>query len=111
MRVLLGNRDAFNVVNVPDGKGGITTERQRAAGNFRLDIDFPDGVGLSEAFANVTARNGIWANHTLGNDSKPAWVASDSAELASLIAAEYDCEVRELDEDSDGLPVLPEEGN
>jgi hypothetical protein len=98
MRLFLGNRDAFDVV---DG------EKTAFEGNFRTQIDFPEGISLVEAFTNVTAGDGVWANHSFGDDSKPAWVACDDPNLANLIAAEYGCEVREIDEDSDGSPVLP----
>lgn len=97
MKLLLGNRDAFNLVDgnpVP------------VSGNFRLDIHFPDDTDLLTAFTNVTSPQGIWAAQTATADSVPAWCASDSSGLAELIAEHFGCEIRELDELSDGAPVL-----
>lgn len=120
MIVVLGNRDARDLIYSPldearrrdadsDDPGRIYDHNDETA---RLSIPakgkratwvgpFPEGVSLGEAFTTIIAANGVWVNQTHSDDSKPAWVASDSPGLAALLGEHYDCEVRELEYDAE----------
>ena len=79
MRLYLGNR------NAPVKGKQCTT------------VDFPDGTSLGEAFTVLTAPDGVWANHAKPG-STPAWVASDSASLATLVADHFGgIEIRDVE--------------
>lgn len=119
-RLVLGNRDARNLVTV-----GAQVARSRhvdpadparlhavddAAGTGELSVPieqntativvFPADASLGDMFTDVTKPGqGVWSAHTHTDTSKPAWVASDSAGLASLLAEHYGCPVRDLNED------------
>lgn len=78
MLVFLGNHKALD-----DGepvKGKRCTE---------IRSDKP----VDEVFADITRPGGIWAFHA-AQSSRPVWVASDNADMATLLGAYYGCEVR-----------------
>lgn len=93
MRVVLGNRHAVHkpvtdgdLVKMPRGKRATT-------------IEIPDECTLGQAFRAVTDERGVWALHAT-EGAIPAWVASDSSALASLLAEHFGgIEVRELEDD------------
>jgi len=53
-------------------------------------VQFPDGVGIAEAFTTITAAGGAWAYHSA---KPPAWVESSSKPLAELLASHFHCPV------------------
>lgn len=70
-------------------------------------VAFPDDVGPREALATITEpERGVWSQHS---DAPPAWVASTSPGLASFLAEEYGCEVRELDRGDLNTPTKSDE--
>lgn len=89
MIVVLGNRN--NSVGLPDGNHATTAHMD-------------DAMPLAAAFRNLTDPDGVIANHFTPGSS-PAWVASDNEALASLIAQNFDIEVRPLELDE----PIPEE--
>lgn len=119
MRVVLGNRDARDLVALareeaqrvhdadddryipPDAEVDETAGTVRvsvpATGTRATLVDLPGDVTLASAFAIITAAGGVWAAHTHRPDATPAWVASDSDSLAALLADHFGVEVRELD--------------
>lgn len=102
MYVFLGNHKAATAVDLKDDKGqpvvdanGVTPQvMQNVRGKQRTEVRFPDGHDVMDAFRDVTSPGGVWAKHAQ-DGSKPKWVASDSPELATLLAAAYGCEVRD----------------
>lgn len=80
MRVLLGNPAA------KDAASGDPLD-----GNQITTVTIPDTAGPIEAFTNVTAPDGVWANHSQGDP--PDWVESDDATLASLLSQHFGCRV------------------
>jgi hypothetical protein len=89
MRAVLGNHHAVaGSEKLPRGKRATV-------------IDFPEGTSLTEALRAVTDPSGVWANHA-AEDAKPAWVASDNDSLAVLLAEEYGCDVRDLEDPYEG---------
>lgn len=104
-RVVLGNRHATD--SADNGATRFALPRGKRA--TVLDID-DDATSLSAAFAAITGPGGVWAHQTgtkgehddalVPNDKAvPAWVASDSAPLATLLAAHWGgIEIRELEE-------------
>jgi hypothetical protein len=95
-RVVLGNRHAQQSLD-----NGETFEAL-PRGKRATVIEIPDGVSLADAFRSITGTGGVWQAHAhpvRGEVPPPAWVASDDAALASLIAAQYGgIEIRELEE-------------
>lgn len=98
MRVLMGNVAPIEVVD------DAAAENPNA--KTRRPIALPDGAAetvtkvgfetatLGDAFTTITAPGrGIWHAHS---DQPPAWVASDRAALAELLADHYGCEVRPM---------------
>lgn len=85
--VFLGNHDA--VVDLGQGPSPVH-------GKQRTEIfAHPDRDDVDELFADITDRQqGIWALHAQSG-AKPAWVASNNAELADRLARHFDCEVRD----------------
>lgn len=102
MYVFLGNHKAATAVALKDDKGqpvvdgnGLTPQvMQNVRGKQRTEVRFPDGHDVMDAFRDVTSPGGVWGKHAQ-DGSKPKWVASDSPELATLLAAAYGCEVRD----------------
>jgi len=89
MRLYLGNRNALTAD--PDGS------TRTAKGKQCTTVDFPEGTSLGEAFTVLTASDGVWANHAKAG-STPAWVASDSAALATLVADHFGgIEIRDVE--------------
>jgi hypothetical protein len=86
MRVVLGNRNAVD-------NGEKMTRGKRAT-----IVDFPDDISLGQAFTDLTAPTGVWAAHAT-EGAKPAWVASESKSLATLVADHFGgIEIRTLEE-------------
>lgn len=97
-RVVLGNRTT-EVRRVTDD-GETTVEAVK--GKRATVVDVPDEVSLSEAFTTITSPQGVWAFHAR-EGSMPAWVASDSPGLASLLAEHFGgIEVRDLEDPYEG---------
>lgn len=103
MRVQLGNTSPHEVVTHDDVKRRglkVSDYDKFDEGRLTVPIDvedavtnvgpFPDGTPLSEALRAVAD---LWKYHS---SEPPGWVASDSANLASLLAEEYGCDVKEL---------------
>lgn len=89
-RVVLGNRHAIH-----SRDDGETVEKLK--GKRATTIDVPEGQTLAETFQAITNAGGIWGAHA-SEGATPAWVASDSPELAGLLAAHFDgIEVRDLE--------------
>lgn len=97
MRVVLGNRNAVHTVRkVVDGEIVDVSEKM-PRGKRAAEFDLPDEWGIPRAFITLTEETrGAWASHA-NPGAKPAWVASDSPGMATLLAEHYGCEVRELD--------------
>lgn len=96
MMVFLGVRAAYGRAEDPvTGDPIPTAEREVLDGNRRVEVGpFPAGTSLGEAFTDVTnPAAGVWVSQS--PDPAPAWVSSDSANLAALIGEHYGCEVRE----------------
>lgn len=91
--VYLGNRQAIETI---DGGQGIDARRQ-LFGKQCTTVKIPGGTKLLDAARDITHPQGVWAAHS--NADAPAWVASDNAILANLLAAHWGCEVREPDPD------------
>lgn len=105
--VYLGNRDAYNATTNADGE---VTDRSAVKGKHRTEVTVPDGTRLGDAFAAITAGDGVWANQTLSADATPAWVASDNDSLATLLADHYGCEKRKPVPDGERGEFAPVEG-
>lgn len=103
-RVVLGNRHATD--SADNGETRFALPRGKRA--TVIDID-DDAHNLAQAFAAITGPGGVWSHQTgtkddgdaavVPNDNAvPAWVASDSAPLATLLAAHWSgIEIRELE--------------
>jgi hypothetical protein len=95
-RVVLGNRHAHQ--SLDNGETFEPLPKGKRATVVELDDDMP----IAQAFQAITGPGGVWAAHVhqvKGETPPPAWVASDDAALATLIAAQYGgIEIRELEE-------------
>lgn len=120
MKVVLGNRDARNLVTVgleaaraahadpkdpryiPD-QGGVDADAGVAllstplAGKTATVVEVPDDVPLVEALTTITHPSGVWARNVHDAAARPAWVAGDSPALVAALAEHYGCPVRELE--------------
>ena len=98
MRVVLGNRDA---ASYPADSEPVVHEPGKRA--TTIDVD-EDAYNLAAAFRVITDPGGVWAAHSTGpgtghdEQATPAWVASDNPQLADLLAAHFDCPVRNLED-------------
>lgn len=94
-RVVLGNRHAQT-----SHDNGETFEAM-PKGKRATMLEIPDDWNIARAFTGITTDpGGAWHAHVhqvKGETPAPAWVASDDPALASLLAAHYGCEVRELE--------------
>ena len=72
-----GNISPTNYPNF-DGKEIVTT------------TIFPPDISVDEAFITVTDPSGAWANNSSAN---PTWVFSTNTDLATRLAAHYNCPV------------------
>jgi hypothetical protein len=63
-------------------------------GKQRTEVIGSDDATPLSLFQDITAGGGIWSQHAQ-DGSTPAWVASDSPELAQLLGSAYECEIRE----------------
>lgn len=97
MKVVLGNRHAVH----GRADGDEVKRESLPKGKRATEVVFPEDTSLSEAFTTVTHPAGVWANHA-EEGKTPAWVASDSDALASLLGDHYGCEVRQLEERGGG---------
>jgi len=59
----------------------------------RVEVVFPVGTRIGEAFASVVHPSGVWANQS--PDAAPVWAASDNQLLARLVGEHWQCEVRD----------------
>lgn len=93
MRVLLGNVDpkAYPKTRDPDYEGMVDPDRDAEGGNDPgvTAINFPDGVGIAEAFQTITMKGGVWHHQAFG---APEWVWSDNAALAEMLADHWSWE-------------------
>lgn len=97
MRVILGNRHAVEGRPDPDAEDAVKLVKM-PRGKRATVVDFPEGTKVGQAFTQVTAPGGVWANHAT-EGATPAWVASDSEGLASLISEHFGgIEIRKLEE-------------
>lgn len=94
LRVVLGNRDAFHTEQQTHPEGDTTVVRVPLKGKSCTDVRFPPGIPLMEAAISITHAQGVWAANSNG---QPAWVASTSPPLATLLAEHYGCPVRDLE--------------
>lgn len=104
MYVFLGNHKAAQAVNLLDDKGqpvvdaaGVSLKvKQNIRGKTRTEIkDHPDDPrSVAEMFADITTGGGIWSAHSQ-DGTKPKWVASDNPNMATVLAAFYECEIRD----------------
>jgi hypothetical protein len=105
VRIWLGNSHAADKISVPEGtanKDGtltITGSRLRKVplpGKRITKIVIPDSYSVLEALQVVVAADGVWNNHTEGDnvtDHAPDWVESDNEGMAQLLALEFGCPV------------------
>lgn len=92
MRLVLGNR------NATDSHDNGETRETLPKGKRATTVEIPDEVTLGAAFKAITDPGGIWAAHA-SEGAAPAWVASDNAPLATLVAAHFGgIETRDLEE-------------
>lgn len=87
MRVVLGNRHA------------VDAGEKMSRGKRATIIDTGESETMSQVFANIThPTQGVWATHST-EGATPAWVASDSPGMASLLAEHFGgIEIRDLEE-------------
>lgn len=108
-RVVLGNRHATD--SLDNGETRFALPRGKRA----TVVDLPEDWTLAQSFLAITSPTGVWATHTSATDEEsgalvandkaiPAWVASDDAALASLVASHFgglagaEIEIRDLEE-------------
>lgn len=51
----------------------------------------PDSYTLDQQVVNICDNDGVWRAHSTGGN--PAWVESDSKELAQAVADNYGCRI------------------
>ena len=92
-RVVLGNRHAVHSTD----NGATLTPMPR--GKRATVVDIPDDTPLVTALATITHdTEGVWAKHATPG-ARPAWVASDSPALATVLAEHFGgIEIRDLEE-------------
>lgn len=87
--VRLGNIDAKDTRTITDEEGNQTVEFTHLAGNRVCHVGIRE-QSIAEAFASVTAPNGLW---TYQSWEPPAWVESDDEGLAAMLAGFYGCPI------------------
>jgi hypothetical protein len=90
--VLLGNPAAKEAWRDEDGN----LHHHDVDGPRVTTIEIPSVYSPVEAFAVVTAQEGVWNNHTQGDnpgDVKPDWVECDDETLLLLLKSHYGCPV------------------
>lgn len=103
--VYLGNRNAVEVIDDPDDGAiahaedrAVRKTRRPAPGKRCTTVQPPDGMALVDVLYDIVLPGrGIWAAHS--DDPAPAWVASTDPALAQVLAAHYDCELRQPEPD------------
>lgn len=97
--VWLGNRKAVEVVTDPDGAHPDDTMRRAIPGKQCTRVQLAPGLTRVQAAHHITH---LWPSHS--DADTPAWVASTDPALASLLADEWGCELRdpELDDSREG---------
>lgn len=111
-RVVLGNRHATESLDNGETRFALPKGKRATL------VDLPEDWSLSQAFLALTGVGGVWDTHTQTKDEDgvvtsrafddkpavPAWVASDDAPLASLLAAHFggiagaEIEIRDLED-------------
>lgn len=100
MYLRLGNEAAIERPFGLTADGGVPAVAERLEGQRVTRVEFPEGRTLIEAFTEITAPGGVWAQHagteTIKTDGgeitrpiSPTWVESDNSALAELVAANY----------------------
>jgi hypothetical protein len=85
----LGNVEAKDTRTVVDDDGTETIEFTHVAGNRVCSVGIRART-ISEAFADVTAPNGLWVHQSW---QPPAWVEGDHEGLVQMLAGYYGCPV------------------
>lgn len=88
MRVLLGNPAAKEAYLDEDGN----LAHRPVKGARVTTITIPDSYTPIEAFSVVTAQDGVWNNHTVGDnplDTMPDWVECDDPLVLELLQMHY----------------------
>lgn len=89
MRVQLGNPAPKEAYRDPDGD-----LRHRDVHGARVTtITIPDTYSPVEAFSVVTAQDGVWNNHSSGDDPgdvTPDWVECDDPTVLLLLESHWD---------------------
>lgn len=102
MQVRFGNTAPVQVTRNEDDTLTRTAldHADAAVGESLTEVEIPDGYTLGEAFTALTAAGGTWDYHS---DENPSWVSAtgpDTAkakQLAELLGAHFECEVRKHD--------------
>ena len=88
MRVQLGNPAPKEAYQGEDGQ----LRHRNVEGARVTTINIPDTYTPIEAFATVTAQDGVWNNHTQGGDPgdhTPDWVECDDPTLLLLLESHW----------------------
>lgn len=96
--VVLGNRHAI------ESRDNGQTHQPMPKGKRATVVNIPEDTSLGEAFATITNPKGAWSAHAT-DEAKPAWVASDSPGLATLLAEHYGVDVRKMGDNAGGIPL------
>lgn len=89
MYAFLGIRQHYN--DAPD-PADSTRAREIRHSKERVEINFPDDMGLAETFTSVTGASGVWANQS--PLARPEWVSAQDPRLAELLGSHYGVAVR-----------------
>jgi hypothetical protein len=57
-------------------------------------VTVPDTYTFAEAFAAITAGDGVWNHHSQGDDvagSTPDWVEADDPDMTTVLASALNC--------------------
>jgi hypothetical protein len=88
MRVTLGNPSAKEAYLDADGN----LQHRDIKGARVTTVNIPDEYSPVEAFAAITAQDGVWNHHTHGDnpgDVKPDWVESDDPTVQLLLESHW----------------------
>lgn len=85
--VYLGNRDAHELI---DG-----VPRPLEPGKRCTTVKLAPDLTPAEALNDLTGKQGVWQAHS--SAPTPAWVACEDSALATLLAAYWQCELRDVE--------------